>query len=163
MIIRPAHAADAPGIRRLLIAAFGGEVEADLVDRLRADDHLALALVAEDDGVSGYAGFPRLTVDDDGRTCDAAGLAPLAVLPGRQKQGIGSALIQEGHRLLAQRGCPLVFVLGDPAYYTRLGYGLAAAVPFASPYTGPHFMALRLNENAPRAGKVRYPAAFDGL
>lgn len=163
MTVRPAREADAPAIRRLLIAAFGGEAEADLVDRLRAVDDLALALVAEDDGVSGYAGFPRLTVDEDGRTCDAAGLAPLAVMPGRQKQGIGSALIREGHRLLAQRGCPLVFVLGDPGYYTRFGYDLAAAAPFASPYTGPHFMALRLNENAPRVGKVRYPAAFDGL
>ena len=61
------------------------------------------------------------------------------------------------------RGASLVFVLGDPAYYTRFGYCPAAAAAFESTYAGPYFMALRLNEDAPKSGKVRYPAAFDGL
>ena len=52
-------------------------------------------------------------------------------MPGQQKQGIGGALIREGHRLLAAR-FPLVFVLGDPAYYTRFGYSVDAAAAFES-------------------------------
>jgi len=52
-------------------------------------------------------------------------------------------------------------VLGDPAYYARFGFDLAAARSFDSHYSGTHFMVLRLSENAPRGGKVRYPAAFD--
>ena len=94
---------------------------------------------------------------------DVVGLAPVAVAPGRQRRGIGSALIREGHRRLVEQGESLVFVLGDPAYYTRFGYSLAAAAAVRVPhYSGPHFMALRLNESAPSGGKVRYPAAFDG-
>ena len=162
MIIRPARGGDAPAIRTILVAAFDGDAEADLVDRLRADDDLVLALVAEDDGVCGYVAFAKLTVDDNDRTHNAAGLAPIAVEPGRQQQGIGGALIREGHRLLAG-ACPLVFVLGEPAYYTRFGYRLDAAIPFESIYAGPYFTALQLDENAPKRGKVRYPAAFDGL
>ena len=53
-----------------------------------------------------------------------------------------------------------MFVLGHPAYYARFGYSLAAADAFGSDYSGPHFMALRLNESAPITGQVRYPAAF---
>ena len=161
-MIRPAHDDDVPAIRTILVAAFAGGAEADLVDRLRADEDLALALVAEDDGVRGYVAFPKLTVDDGGRAHAAAGLAPIAVMPGQQKQGIGGALIREGHRLLAAR-FPVVFVLGDPGYYGRFGYSVDAAAAFESAYAGPYFMALRLNETAPRRRQVRYPPAFDGL
>jgi putative acetyltransferase len=162
VIIRAERDDDTLAIKTILVAAFAGDAEADLVVRLRSDNDLALALVAEDDGVLGYVAFPKLTVDDDDRTHDAAGLAPIAVMPGQQKQGIGGALIREGHRLLAAR-FPVVFVLGDPGYYARFGYSVAVAAAFKSAYAGPCFMALRLNETAPRRGQVRYPPAFDGL
>jgi putative acetyltransferase len=54
-------------------------------------------------------------------------------------------------------------VLGEPAYYARFGFEAAVARAFQSAYSGPHFMGLRLNENAPQGGKVRYPAAFADL
>ena len=54
-------------------------------------------------------------------------------------------------------------MLGDPNYYTRQGYDPDLALPFDCVYAGPYFMALRLNESAPKSGKVRYPAAFDEL
>jgi putative acetyltransferase len=107
--------------------------------------------------------FARLRVDDVQGTHEVVGLAPLAVAPDLQRRGIGSALIRAGHRHLAARGERLVFVLGCPAYYARFGYSLLAAQPFGSGYSGPHFMALRLNEGAPIGGKVRYPAAFSDL
>ena len=56
-----------------------------------------------------------------------------------------------------------MFVLGNPAYYTRFGFALDAAQPFTCVYAGPYFMALRLADTAPRAGIVRYPAVFEGL
>lgn len=164
MNIRPECEEDAAAVRAILLSAFPGPAEADLVEQLRRDGDLALALVADDDGrVHGYAAFPKLAVEDRGRTYDAVGLAPVAVLPDRQRLGVGGALIREGHRLLAAGGASLVFVLGDPDYYTRLGYDLDAAAPFECDYAGPYFMVLRLNENAPRGGKVRYPAAFSQL
>jgi len=120
--------------------------------------------VADEDGeVRGYAAFPRLSVEDAARPYYAVGLAPVAVMPGRQRLGIGGALIRKGYRLLAAKGFSIIFVLGDPAYYARFGYDRAAAMPFESDHVGPRFTALRLNESAPRGGKVRYPAAFAQL
>ena len=163
MIVRPERPDDATAVRALLIAAFGGPAEADLVERLRGDGDFMLSLVADDGEIHGYAGFPRLRVDGALGVRDAAGLAPVAVMPGLQRRGIGSALIREAHRRLAEQGVPLVFVLGDPAYYARFGYSVAGAQPFKSAYASPHFMALPLNADAPQGGEVRYPAAFDQL
>jgi putative acetyltransferase len=163
VIIRPERTEDAAAIRDVLTAAFSGNAEADLVEGLRAGGALVLSLVADDAGVRGYIGFPRLRVENTQGAFDAVGLAPVAVVPDHQRRGIGAAMIREGHRLLAEQGHSLSFVLGDPAYYQRFGYDLATAAPFDSVYAGPYFMALRLSEVAPRAGKVRYPAAFSQL
>jgi putative acetyltransferase len=164
--VRAEHAFDAASVRRLLADAFGGRAEADLVDRLRTNDDLVLALIAEvdDRGVVGHIGFPRLTVDaPSGGSAPAVGLAPLAVAIDLWNRGIGSALVGRGLTLLAERGEQLVFVLGDPAYYGRFGFDAAAAASFVSPYSGPHFMALRLAQTAPSEGTVRYPSAFADL
>ena len=129
--IRPERSDDAAAIRSILIAAFAGSAEADLVERLRRDGDLVLALAADDGEVRGYVAFPRLRVEHADGARDVVGLAPVAVAPDRQRRGIGSALIREGHRRLVARGESLIFVLGYPAYYTRFGYSLAAAAPFA--------------------------------
>lgn len=164
MNVRPERAEDAVAIREILVVAFPSAAEADLVERLRRDGDLALALVADNGGrVHGYAAFPKLTVEDAGRIHNVAGLAPVAVAPDWQRLGIGGALIREGHRLLFAQGYSLIFVLGDSNYYTRQGYDPDSALPFDCVYAGPHFMALQLNESAPKNGKVRYPAAFDEL
>ena len=163
MNIRPERSDDARAIGDILIAAFSGDAEAGLVERLRRDGNLVLALAADDGEVRGYVAFPRLRVENADGAHDVVGLAPVAVAPGLQRRGIGSALIREGHRRLVEQGESLVFVLGDPAYYTRFGYSLLAAQPFKSNYSGPYFMAQRLREGGPIGGKVRYPAAFDDL
>ena len=162
MIIRPERGDDA-AIRALLVAAFGREAEADLVERLRRNGDFILSLVADDSGVCGFAGFARLQMEGAQPVREAAGLAPVAVMPGLQRRGIGGALICEGHRRLVEQGAPFVFVLGDPAYYARFGYSVAAAQRFKAAYAGPHFMALRLNAGAPEGGNIRYPAAFEQL
>jgi putative acetyltransferase len=50
------------------------------------------------------------------------GLAPMAVVPGRQREGIGSRLVREGIERLRARRCPFVVVLGHPEYYPRFGF-----------------------------------------
>ena len=50
------------------------------------------------------------------------GLAPMAVLPSRQRQGIGGLLIKAGLKILHQNDCPFVIVLGHPDYYPRFGF-----------------------------------------
>jgi predicted N-acetyltransferase YhbS len=64
-------------------------------------------------------------------------LAPLAILPDKQKQGIGEQLINEGLRLLEEAGTELVFVLGHPAYYPRCGFIPAGEQGFDAPYPIP--------------------------
>lgn len=160
--IRPERAGDAARVRALLQAAFGGRVEAQVVDELRRDGDMVLALIAERDGeAAGYVAFARLDLDLGGRTVPATGLAPLGVRPELQRRGIGAALVREGLARLKDRGERLVFVLGDPAYYGRFGF--AVMERFVSRYAGPYFQALALAPDAPVAGRVSYPRAFSGF
>ena len=160
--IRPERADDGPAVRTVLEAAFGGTVEAGVVDALRAEGDVVLALIAEREGqIAGYVAFPRLNLDLGARTVPVIGLAPVGVAPPMQRQGIGSALIRDGLARLKDRGERLVFVLGDPAYYGRFGFTVMDR--FVSRYAGPYFQALTLAPDAPVAGRVSYPRAFADL
>jgi putative acetyltransferase len=163
--IRPETADDASNVGKLLVGAFGGPAEADLVDRLRRDGDLMLALVATDARrtVVGHVAFSRLCVEGAGGLSPAVALAPLAVADTHRCGGIGAALVRAGLDRLTAQGETLVFVLGDSAYYTRFGFASETGAPFACAYAGPHFMAMRLSDAAPRGGTIRYPAAFDDL
>jgi putative acetyltransferase len=157
--IRHEHADDSDAIRRLLIAAFGGPAEAKLVDELRGDGDLVLALVAEDAGaVVGYVAFSLLK-----SPARAVALAPLAVAPGRQRQGIGAALTEEALRQLRASDWRVVFVVGAPDYYRRFGFTSEAAAGFDSAYAGPYFMALQLSDDPVGAARVIYSERFAAI
>ncbi len=164
MRIRDEIDADHGHIRVLNRAAFGGDYEAGVIDRLRTEELVRVSLVAvEADEIVGHILFSALPVTMDGWSVRAAALAPLAVAPGRQRQGIGSALVRAGLDAVTAQGFEAVFVLGHPAYYPRFGFSAAAASKLASPYAGEAFMALELIPDALRgtAGSVTYPDAFD--
>lgn len=160
MTIRPAEARDHPAIREVLLAAFPGPGEADLVESLRREGDTAIELVAERDGaVVGHILFSPMKAP-----FRALALGPLAVAPDRHRQGIGSALVKAGHAIARGQGWDAIFLLGDPAYYHRFGYDLALAAGFSSPYAGPHFMALALDGALPATtGAVHYARAFADL
>jgi putative acetyltransferase len=165
IVFRPEEADDAVTVRVLLQVSFGGTAEATLVNRLRSGGELVLALVAAEASqrIVGYVGFPRLQVETTEGTRPAVGLAPLAVAASHQGRGIGAALVRAGLDRLVARQEEIVFVVGDPALYRRFGFSAEQARAFVSPYRGPHFMVRRLAANAPRRGRLRYPAAFDAL
>lgn len=164
MIIRAAKQRDNAAICDVLRAAFAGEQEADLVGDIRWDGELLLSMVAEDAGhVIGYIGFSRLWIAGGEKREPGASLAPLAVVAGHRRRGVGAALVGAGHARLRSAGESIVFVLGNPAYYARFGYTAQAAAAFDSVYAGPHFQALALSSHAPRAGTVTYAAAFGRL
>lgn len=154
---------DAAAIAALHEAAFGGPAEARIVDRLRRDGLIVLSLVAIDrEKIVGHVLFSRLAVTVDGRPVLAAALAPLAVRPDRQRQRIGSRLVENALPLLRERGVEAVIVVGHPAYYRRFGFSAALARKLDSSYTGEAFMALELRPGAlaGRRGEARYPPAF---
>ena len=151
MTIRPERAADTSEVRRVHELAFGQPLEADLVDRLREACVDALSLVAEDDVVVGHVLFTPVIVESAGRRVVGMGLAPMAVLPDRQRQGIGSQLVTRGLDILRERGCPFVVVVGHPEYYPRFGFERASTRGLASQWDGmpdAAFMVLVLNARA---------------
>ncbi len=159
MLIREATAADAAEIRAVVTAAFGQPDEADLVGALRADGDALVELVAEDDDfIVGHILFSPLTTDTGQRF---AALAPLSVALERQKDGIGTLLMQVGHELCRKAGIEAAVVLGHEAYYPRVGYSAEAALRVTAPFSGPHFMALALVDGAlERPMAVTYAKAF---
>lgn len=159
-VMRLEEPRDASQVRDLLEASFPGFGEAILVDRLRSDGDIDLALVAEDQGVVvGYVAFSRLMVEGDGEPFHAVALAPLAVYPEYQEQGIATRLIREAHACLAAMGVTLSVVLGEPGYYGRFGYSNKRVARFQSEYQSPYLMALSFGA-APWEGRLVYADAF---
>ncbi|HEY0595387.1 N-acetyltransferase [Sphingopyxis sp.] len=166
--IRAATAADAEAIDSVIRAAFAGtefghQGEAELVRMIGEDGDALVSLVAERRGaVVGHVLFSRMDVEADGAPLSGAGLGPVSVVPERQGQGIGDALIRAGLGALREQGTTIGFVLGHQSYYPRFGYSPELAARFASPFAGPHFMAMMLDSGAawPLGGRADYAPAF---
>jgi putative acetyltransferase len=159
---------DAARVRMVNELAFGRPAEADLVEALREACATALALVAEDAVVVGHILFTPVVVQSAGRRIAGMGLAPLAVLPERQRQGVGSALVGRGLQILRERGCPFVVVVGHPAYYPRFGFERASAHGLASQWPAIRDAAFMVSVLDPLAmagvaGVARYRDEFDAF
>lgn len=172
--VRDERPEDVSAIRRVIEGAFGQADEADLVERIRHAAAASLALVAQtmegDDSdrgrIVGHILFSPVTIDD-GPHIAAVGLAPLAVQPERQRQGIGTALVAASLDRCRGLGIQAVVVLGHPEYYPRFGFRPARRFGLSSDYDVPPdaFMALELASGALECAKgvVHYHAAFDSL
>lgn len=161
-MIRHARPADQPAIRAIVEAAFGQPDEADLVEQLRADGDVMFELVEEDAGeVVGHILYSRLWADSVNLY---AALAPLAVRPDRQRDGVGKRLTAASIEAAKEFGAQAVIVLGHPEYYPKFGFTTDAAAKVKSPYSGsPAFMALALEAGAlDEPVLVAYPNAFAG-
>src|SRR5262245_36987197 len=151
--VRPETAADYDGIRHVNRLAFGQDDESRLVDALREAGYVRLSLVGERGGqVVGHILFSDLLIATDTGTIPALALAPMAVLPEFQNQGIGSSLVRRGLEACRAQGHRIVVVVGHPQYYPRFGFSAELAAELASPFSGKDFfMALEL-----------VPGALDG-
>jgi len=108
--------------------------------------------------------FTSVTIE--GSQASGMSLAPLAVLPARQRQGIGSRLTRHGLERLRQARCPFVVVVGHPAYYPRFGFEPASRFGVGCPWPGiPDDVFLLMVLDAaglPRTGGMaRFASAFD--
>lgn len=141
--------------------AFGGTVEADLVLALLDGDAPVISLGAYDgEHLHGHLIFSGL----QGPRA-ALALAPVAVDPDVQRQGIGSALIRAGLDEARSAGWQTVFVLGEPTYYGRFGFRADLAVGAICAWSGPYLQALELKPGALRnySGPLIYAAPFQNL
>jgi putative acetyltransferase len=156
--------ADRDAVRDVVRRAFGREDEASLVEALRTDRYVRTALVAKIDQLFvGHVLFSELAIVTVSATIPALALAPVAVLPEFQRQGIGSQLIRRGLDDCRQQGHRIVVVLGHPGFYPRFGFSSELARRLESPFTGrPSFMAMELVESALDGvtGRVRYAPPF---
>jgi putative acetyltransferase len=165
LTIRAEAPGDSPAIAEVTARAFGKEREARLVDAVRRSGAYVpeLSLVAELEGrivghvmlsYVGLAGHERRVLE----------LGPMSVIPERQREGIGSALIREALRRADDRGEPLVLVLGHADYYPRFGFRPASELGITPPDASirdEFFMALPLRTYDPTLrGRVIFPAAF---
>ncbi len=169
LVVRAEGAADAGGIRTVHEAAFPTSAEADLVELVRASaGFLAdLSLVAELEGiVVGHILLSPVTLETGGGAESVLELAPLAVVPGHQREGIGSALVIAGLDAAEVRDEPLVLVLGHPWFYPRFGFRPASAFGIRSARAVPDaaFMVKPLTTyRRELSGQVVLPPAFDGV
>lgn len=126
MIIRPEDVADYAAIADLQVQAFGRRAREALIVALHRQRNTfdpALSLVAEMDGrVVGHVLFSPHWMRLLGQTVPVVNLAPIAIDPSCQRQGIGGRLITEGHAVAAAKGYVLSFLLGHTDYYPRFGY-----------------------------------------
>jgi putative acetyltransferase len=164
MHIRPERAADISGIRTVNLTAFETSTEANLVDVLRERADPIISLVADDgEAIVGHILFSPVTLTGHSDV-RIIGLAPMAVLPARQRQGIGSALVYEGLKQCRQLGFGAVVVLGHAEYYPRFGFAPASRFGLRCEYDVPEdvFMVLELEQGAlnGKAGTIHYHPAF---
>ena len=163
VVVRPEAPSDRARIREVNIAAFGGTEEAVIVEALRSEGAVLLSLVAVFDRVIvGHILFSRMSIETAGGSIAAVALAPLAVMPGQQRRGIGGKLIGAGLDDLRTMGERIVLVVGHASYYPRFGFSTARARALESPFPVDVFMALELSPGALDGirGRVKYPAAF---
>lgn len=161
LIVRGEMPGDIPAIHRINELAFARPNEAILVDALRRGAGTYLSLVAEQGGqLVGHILFTEVRVESGAGPWDALGLAPMAVLPENQRQGIGSRLVRSGLEACMRKGHRVVVVLGHPAYYPRFGFVPAVTRGLRCEYPGPDdaFMVAELGPGAlgGRTGLVKY-------
>ena len=136
--------------------------EQDLVVDLRNSDSFIpeLSLVAvKEDKIVGYILFTKIKIENH----EEIALAPLAVLPEYQKQGIGSMLIEQGHKIAKKLGYHYSIVLGSENYYPKFGYIPATQYGIQAPFdvANENFMAMKLNDtDIEITGVVQYAKEF---
>lgn len=159
--IRDERPGDIAAIGEVNRLAFAQDEEGRIVDALRANGAVTLSLVAlDDDVVVGHILFSPVFVG----AVQGAGLAPMAVTPSHQRQGIGSRLVEVGIERLRSTGCPFIVVIGHPEFYPRFGFRPAVSCGLTCEWEVPAeaFMVKVLSLEAGKhlRGTARYRREF---
>lgn len=171
MEIRAAVPEDYKTIFEINAQAFPTQAEASLVELLRQRPQFVseLSLVADEDLILvGHILFTPISIDSptgQSNTTLALALAPMAVVPESQRNGIGSALVKNGLAMAKKMNYDSVIVLGHPEFYAHFGFRPASKWGIRAPFAVPDeaFMALELTSGAldNAMGIVAYPKEFE--
>ena len=168
MNIRLEQESDRHQIRLIHTSAFETDAEANLVEALRQSNIPLVSLVAEESNqLIGHILFSPVSLAEQAHAPAIAGLAPMAVLPERQGEGVGSRLVMEGLKYCTEAGYIAIVVLGHPDYYPRFGFVPASRFNIKSEYEVPDevFMLKELKEAALTGikGVIQYHEVFKQL
>ncbi len=165
--IRQEQPEDIPAIRVVNEKAFEQSEEANVIEKLRENcpDILSLVAICED-RIVGHIFFSPAIIETDNDPIEGMGLAPMAVLPEYQNQGIGTSLIKSGFDILKKRACPYIIVLGHPEYYPRFGFERASVYGLNCQWDGvpdEAFMVIFFDETLKQSvcGIARYRDEFE--
>lgn len=167
LLVRPERAEDHSAVFEVNRRAFGGDLEARLVDGLRREAGPLISLVAQlEEHLVGHILFSPVAVEEGPRAGEMMALGPMAVLPEHQRRGAGSRLVEAGLDACRELDAGAVFVLGHPEYYPRFGFQPATqrGLYYKSAAFDPFFMVLELQPGVlvgGPTGEVRYHPLFD--
>lgn len=158
--IRESLPSDAASIEKLYPDAFPDEDLLPLVRELLGEEPVILSLVGiVDRALVGHVIFTTCSIA--GRADKVSLLGPLAVASSWQRRGIGSALVREGLQRLENAGAIQVYVLGDPAYYERVGFkpeiGVTPPYPLPEEWRGAWQSVSLHNAGQALHGKLSVP------
>ena len=165
--IRKEKQKDYDKIRIVNDQAFGQPDEGRIVDKLRESCKEIVSLVAvSDNEIIGHIFFSPVKIETQTGFIKGMGLAPMAVLPEFQNQGVGSMLVNEGLRIIKNMSCPFVIVLGYETYYPRFGFGRASKFGLKCQWEGvpdDAFMVMIIDESAMKgiSGIAKYRDEFN--
>ncbi len=167
LLIRSEEPGDYTTIHAVNAAAFESEAEANLVEVLRKEAHPYISIVAEEaEKIVGHIMFTPMTLPGH-EELKIMGLAPVAVVPEHQREGIGSALIYAGLARCKELGFGAVIVLGHISYYPRFGFTPSVQYGIECEYDVPAeaFMVMELVPGylLGAQGTIRYHAAFKDI
>ena len=162
--VRGQRPEEADAVRGVVAAAFGDDAVAALWADLAARPRTESVVAVSDGSVVGHVGLSWGWVDARERLVDALVLSPLSVAPDHQRAGIGRALVAHAVAAADHLGSPALFLEGDPAYYSRLGFVEAAPHGFTPPSVRiplPAFQCVLLSAyDESVTGALVYPEEF---
>ena len=149
--IREERKKDYGAIKEVNDKAFKQPQEGNIINKIRKSDTEILSLVAVlDNKIVGHIFFSSVEIEGHDEIKRGMGLAPMAVLPKYQRQGIGSMLIKESIRKLKEKSVPFIIVLGHENYYPKFGFEIASKYGLKCQWEGvpdAAFMVMILDKN----------------
>lgn len=166
IVIRKEEEKDYKQVYEVNKLAFQQENESILIEKIRKGENFIpdLSLVAViNNRIVGHILFSKIKIVGDS-IFESIALAPMAVIPAFQKQGVGSELIKKGMAKAKELGFDSIIVLGHKDYYPKFGFERASKWNIKCPFEVPEeaFMAIELTKKAlkGKAGTVKYPDEF---